>query len=1359
MNSWCDGQVHTGSMGQYQCDLAGQDTQVLFQAAEYETGVSARLLKAIAYGESLGSFYEDYTPRQFLEENHLNQYSLTGLVGRIALVKNVLKPSKIIWDQENNQAVLVAFGSDCELGSRANCAQAKKNYSYGMGLMALTVDQDYTQMALNCAKQAQSPTPSYEGCLIADTTMRQLAPGVVIPYGAGQPGIAEFDLTTHLAELILELDAGQQVPQTLKTEFQSRQRVLSADAQLEVKRPGREWQIEDHGAKYPIIKLGQGSSEKLRIFLTPAWWTSHWLNTRQRCSIVVQAEEGQEANYEWYHSDPFQIDLNVVNAMRDPYYNICIAAEMLKFKQTLYTNPDYTNQGVLLGRLLFDGSTYKNYCNPKRHITDFPFDPQNDFDWAILGSYYQVRSVAGFCPEGKPKSWQPIFMRMIDPNQLVSWGKLPGGAPDYSKANVLDWESSKYVESNALCNIYLGYMWALAGQNTTYDRKPPEPDHAADPLSPFKEAENFVNNRTASNLITLFPPPTAYPNYSFPATFNGCNDLKLEGQTKSSVVSNLKATFPSLLSAGSHLYFDGIITDTPTLAAGVQRSTASATGTSAFWTELFNIEIGGASSYEYDQRANPGQTTCYRAHAIDADGYDSGYSNSVCLTNPPESTYPYGIESVSTIPITPSYKNLPALFDGSTSFWAIVNYVSGEPVSVTLEFAERTTLSGFSIGLGGDANLPNAYGLTAVAAESLEELNAGSGPTSTYQTIVSNLPTPALEHVIVSFPHDYTARFFRFTAVRNEYSRHVHISELTPSLVTGTVGSIISGTLFANRTDPDDALANAYVQACTVGGVCYIGTTDNAGHYAVRGLKAGSYLVTAFPPADSTLLHERIGPLELSDNESLADQDLVLMAPTPPPTGTTITSRSTTTTGLPIVYWAEPLVLTTNGCVSGTATYSILQEGVTRRSGSLTEGEPGGTYTTTIEPLTPMHGEARIVITLNCPDSTVTTIRFDMYIDPSGTVMTADGTPIMGATVVLYRSENRHGPFDVVPNGSALMAPMNRHNPDTTDANGHFGWDVLAGYYKVRAEKLGCSSPDDPDQPYVESAVLSIPPAVTDLDLRLSCPDSVPPTITATLSPEPSASSWYNQDVTLTVNASDDEGGSGVRAITYSASGAQASDPVTVNGGTATLLITTEGQTTATYLATDNAGNSSAPQSMMVQLDKTAPTISITGPLSQVYNHAALLDLAWIVSDPLSGPGDSSGLLDGNVVTNGQTIDLLSLSLGAHTLTVAATDTAGNATQQAVTFMVTASIDSLGAAVQQACNSGAITRREACVALKSTVRIAQELIQHGRYRLARQVLRAFNVELLAFFKSRWIDQPTYELLKAEALFVINALPE
>jgi hypothetical protein len=115
-------------------------------------------------------------------------------------------------------------------------------------------------------------------------------------------------------------------------------------------------------------------------------------------------------------------------------------------------------------------------------------------------------------------------------------------------------------------------------------------------------------------------------------------------------------------------------------------------------------------------------------------------------------------------------------------------------------------------------------------------------------------------------------------------------------------------------------------------------------------------------------------------------------------------------------------------------------------------------------------------------------VCWTMWVDPSGYVRTTTGVPLAGAKVVLYRSGVRTGPFAPVENGSARMAPQNRKNPDRTDASGHFGWDVVSGFYKVRASLAGCTSPKSRRVKYVETRVLEVPPPVLDLDLRLRCP-------------------------------------------------------------------------------------------------------------------------------------------------------------------------------------------------------------------------------------------------------------------------------
>ena len=105
----------------------------------------------------------------------------------------------------------------------------------------------------------------------------------------------------------------------------------------------------------------------------------------------------------------------------------------------------------------------------------------------------------------------------------------------------------------------------------------------------------------------------------------------------------------------------------------------------------------------------------------------------------------------------------------------------------------------------------------------------------------------------------------------------------------------------------------------------------------------------------------------------------------------------------------------------------------------------------------------------------------------AGTSGTHSARRVADATVELLRSANPAGPFMPVPNGSAVMSPSNRTNSDLTDADGHFGWDVVAGYYKVRASKDGCVSNADRSAEFAETHVMTIPPPVTNLDIRLYC--------------------------------------------------------------------------------------------------------------------------------------------------------------------------------------------------------------------------------------------------------------------------------
>jgi hypothetical protein len=134
--------------------------------------------------------------------------------------------------------------------------------------------------------------------------------------------------------------------------------------------------------------------------------------------------------------------------------------------------------------------------------------------------------------------------------------------------------------------------------------------------------------------------------------------------------------------------------------------------------------------------------------------------------------------------------------------------------------------------------------------------------------------------------------------------------------------------------------------------------------------------------------------------------------------------------------------------------------------------------------------------------------------------------------------------------------------------------------------------------------------------------DTTPPVTIASVSPGPNTNGWNNSNITVNLNSTDSEpGGTGVKQITYSATGAQAIASTVVNGASDSFTISTEGITTITFFGTDNANNVEAPKTITIRLDKTAPTImgSRTPPPNINGWNNISVTVSFQCSDALSG--------------------------------------------------------------------------------------------------------------------------------------------
>jgi pimeloyl-ACP methyl ester carboxylesterase len=151
--------------------------------------------------------------------------------------------------------------------------------------------------------------------------------------------------------------------------------------------------------------------------------------------------------------------------------------------------------------------------------------------------------------------------------------------------------------------------------------------------------------------------------------------------------------------------------------------------------------------------------------------------------------------------------------------------------------------------------------------------------------------------------------------------------------------------------------------------------------------------------------------------------------------------------------------------------------------------------------------------------------------------------------------------------------------------------------------------------------------------------DVIAPVTTAVLDPSANDAGWNNSDVTVSFSASDNTGGSGVKEIEFSLSGAQTGG-ATTPGDEAQAVITNEGETTVRYFARDVEGNVEVANQELVRLDKTPPLIaSVTDVMPNAAGwHKTAVQVSFEASDTLSGVASVSAPVAVTAEGSGQEI-------------------------------------------------------------------------------------------------------------------------
>jgi N-acetylneuraminic acid mutarotase len=183
--------------------------------------------------------------------------------------------------------------------------------------------------------------------------------------------------------------------------------------------------------------------------------------------------------------------------------------------------------------------------------------------------------------------------------------------------------------------------------------------------------------------------------------------------------------------------------------------------------------------------------------------------------------------------------------------------------------------------------------------------------------------------------------------------------------------------------------------------------------------------------------------------------------------------------------------------------------------------------------------------------------------------------------------------------------------------------------------------------------------------------DTTPPTTSANY-PLPNANGWNRFNMTVFLNANDPccaTPSSGTQSITYTLTGAHTGGG-TFNTGSTSFPITNEGTTTVTYYATDNAGNVEDEKTLVIRLDKTAPSVlNIPNQTVNATSSAgAVVNFVVSASDALSGIATTTAmpLANGSTFPHGNTNE-----------TVTVVDFAGNSSSRFFNVTVNPSLVSI----------------------------------------------------------------------------------
>ncbi|SCP99275.1 Ig domain-containing protein [Anaerobium acetethylicum] len=259
-------------------------------------------------------------------------------------------------------------------------------------------------------------------------------------------------------------------------------------------------------------------------------------------------------------------------------------------------------------------------------------------------------------------------------------------------------------------------------------------------------------------------------------------------------------------------------------------------------------------------------------------------------------------------------------------------------------------------------------------------------------------------------------------------------------------------------------------------------------------------------------------------------------------------------------------------------------------------------------------------------------------------------------TVTAYVSNNTGAVMNNVPVTIGVPAGLGLQLDDTAihtipsiaiGATEQTSWNVVAmdaGEYTYSVTGIGQTASR-------QISVPQLPPA-----------DLISPQTTCSTTPTANSNGWCNSDVSVSLAATDNDGGSGVKEIHYVIN--SGSEQVVAGGSVAFSLTGTE---TFTFWAVDNAGNIESTQSQTINIDKIAPSITTSPQDLQIVPLTSGMTFTYTTTDDSSGIDTATGTINGTPITGGS---YPISAAGVYNFSITATDKAGNSATSSGIFVV-----------------------------------------------------------------------------------------